>query len=391
MENVKDLSIGIIHNSYLKKGGEDRVAESEYDLLKANHFKVHRLKFGNPKGKLRQLFAFTISPFNVFSFIECCKWLKQNKINVLHIHNWFFTASPSVIWAARYCKVPVVMTMHNYRMICPSGTLIFNGKPYFNSLTHGFPWLAVRDGVYRSSWMLTLNLAFTIWLNSKIGTWKLVKTYIVLTEHSKAVLNSSHLKSIAGKLTTKPNFVKGIKVANHSKRQDNFLFVGRLSDEKGIRVLLSAFKNSAHKLTIIGDGPLQNVVERFTMANANVTYLGFKNRETINNELQSCSALIFPSILYETFGLIMIEAFALSTPVIASYCGSATIIVKNGYNGLHFEQSNADDLKEKLNEWSAFDETTKQRYRENSYESYLKHYTPETNLTQLINIYRAIV
>jgi glycosyltransferase involved in cell wall biosynthesis len=281
--------------------------------------------------------------------------------------------------------------MHNYRLICPSGTLVFNRKAYFESLNTDFSWDAIKKGVYRNSSILTFNLAFTVWLNKKIGTWKLVKYYIVLTEHSKTLIESSHLRALTNKLIVKANFVSGIKVNNTIPRQDNFLFAGRLSDEKGITFLLAAFKGSPHKLTIIGDGPLQNVVENFVKDNSNVTYLGFKDKETINDELYKCSALIFPSIWYETFGLIMIEAFAVSTPVIASYCGSSSIIVKHGYNGLHFEQSNIENLKEKLTEWSSFDDNVKEQYRKNAYNSYLQYYTPEKNIEQLIEIYKSAV
>ncbi|MDF2432942.1 MAG: hypothetical protein JWP44_2573, partial [Mucilaginibacter sp.] len=222
-------------------------------------------------------------------------------------------------------------------------------------------------------------------------TWKLVKYYIILTAHSKTVIESSHIRSLTDKLIVKANFVQRIKVNNSIPRQDNFLFVGRLSDEKGINFLLDAVKGSSYKLTIIGEGPLQNDIENFVKDNSNVTYLGFKDKETINYELQRCSALVFPSIWYETFGLIMIEAFALSTPVIASYCGSAGIIVKHGYNGLHFEPSNLEELKEKLTEWSSFDDNVKEQYRKNAYDTYLHHYTPEKNIKKLIEIYKSAI
>ncbi|MDF2430728.1 MAG: hypothetical protein JWP44_359 [Mucilaginibacter sp.] len=391
MTNAEDLNIGIIHNFYTKRGGEDQVAESEYKLLKANNFKVHLLKFKNPEGKLKQLFTYFFSVFNLFSFVKCYSWLKQNNIDILHVHNWFFTASPSIFWAARYCKVPVVVTLHNYRLICPSGTLVFNGKAYPDSLNSEFPWSAIKKGVYRNSTKLTFNLVFTVWLNKKIGTWKLVKYYIILTAHSKTLIESSHLRGITNKLIVKANFVSPIKVNNSIPRQDNFLFVGRLSDEKGINILLAAFKGSSYKLTIIGEGPLQSDVEDFVKDNSNVTYLGFKDKETINYELHKCTALIFPSIWYETFGLIMIEAFAVSTPVIASYSGSSSIIVKHGYNGLHFEPSNTDNLKEKLMEWSSFDDNVKEQYRKNAYDSYLQYYTPEKNIEQLVEIYKSAV
>ena len=389
--DIKQLNIGILHNTYLKKGGEDHVAEAEYQLLKNNGFKVHFLQFTNPNNSIKQLFVFLLAAFNPFSFIKCYRWLKQNNIGLLHVHNWFFAASPSVFWAAKLLKVPLVVTLHNYRMICPSGTFIFNGVPYYESMQVSFSWSAIKKGVYRNSAILTFNVAVVIWLNKVIGTWKFVKKYILLTGHSKGVIAGSHLKSLVPKLIIKPNFVDPIISDQKLKRSDHFLFVGRLSNEKGILLLLEAFQGSSHRLTIIGDGPLEKNVKEFAVKNSTITYLGFKDKITINRELQVCSALLFPSIWYETFGLILIEAFATSTPVIASYIGSASIIVKDGFNGLHFEASNTEGLKQKLDEWASFSETEKEYFRKNAYESYTENYTPEKNLEQLTDVYKAAI
>lgn len=389
MVNIKDLNIGIIHNAYLKKGGEDQVANNEYQLLLQHHLKVHFLKFKNPEGTLNQFFTFTNFPFNIYSFVKCYRWLKKNKINILHVHNWFFKASPSILWAARLCNVTVYITLHNYRMICPSATLTFNGTPFLKSLNNGFSWEAIKLGVYRNSSFLTFNLVLCNWLNNKFGTWKLAKNYIILTEHSKTVFENSYLKNLTNRFIIKPNFVPEQKQMNLQNRGDHFLFVGRLSVDKGVNLLLTAFENSKHKLTIIGEGPLQQKVEQFVQDHKNVTFLGFQNKEIINRELNLCSALIFPSVWYETFGLIMIEAFAASTPVIAGNCSSASIIIKDGYNGLHFENSNLQKLKDTLDRWSDFDLDEKNEYKENAYRTYLQDYTAEKNFALLMEIYQS--
>ena len=152
--------IGILHNTYLLRGGEDQVVEDECRLLKNNGYAVKLLLYKNPPGKIAQLFVYLISPFNPFSFFKTIRWLRENNIAVLHVHNWFFTASPAIFWAARWCKVPVVATLHNYRMICPSGTLTLNGRPYDKSLSTGFSWQSVRDGVYRNSSYFDIGFYF---------------------------------------------------------------------------------------------------------------------------------------------------------------------------------------------------------------------------------------
>ena len=390
MADVKKLNIGILHNTYTQKGGEDHVAESEYQLLKANGYNVFFLLFNNPGGSLKQLLIYLVSPFNVVSFIKCCRWLKRNRIDVLHVHNWFFAASPAVFWAARLCRVPVVATIHNYRMLCPSGTLIYNGNLYLSGLHNDFNPDAIKKGVYRNSRLLTAILAFTLWFNKRLGTWNIAKRYIVLTAHARELIAGSHLSSLSSKLVVKPNFVSAGTAVNRGGNS-SFLFAGRLSEEKGIRLLLEAFKGSAHQLTVIGDGPLKGEVEEFVKNNSNVRYLGFQNKASIEEELSRCSALIFPSIWYETFGLILIEAFAASTPVIASYYGSASVIVKDGYNGLHFEKAEAASLAAKLNEWAVLNEDVKAQYRSNAYSSYLQQYTPEKNLEKLAAVYQEAV
>lgn len=385
--DIAKSRIGIIHNSYLYRGGEDSVVEDEYRLMHNNGYNVKILKFKNPNNWLSQFIIYIISPFNVFSFFKCFFWIKKNKINVVHVHNWFYCASPSIFWAAKFQNVPVILTLHNYRLICPSATLSRSGTPYNKSLNTSFAWQGVKDAVYRDSKSITFILAFSLWINKKIGTWKIIDRYIVLTEHSKSVILNSHLSKLGEKLVVKPNFSNVADIDTTIKREDNFLFVGRLSHEKGINLLMEVFSSCSHKLSIIGDGPLVNEVSKFSEDHSNVTYLGFKSTEDINKELQKCTALIFPSIWYETFGLIITEAFSTATPVIAPNIGSASILIKHNYNGLHYELSNPEALEHQLNTWINFSEETKQKFRDQAYQSYLDYYTPERNIKLLTDIY----
>ena len=187
----------------------------------------------------------------------------------------------------------------------------------------------------------------------------------------------------------KPNFVTRASERKQGVQEDHFLYIGRLSQEKGVDFFLEAFSDSTYKLKIIGDGPLQSRVEKFVADNPNVSYLGFQNREVIERELSLCSAVIFPSICSETFGLVIIEAFASSTPVIASSIGGSGSIVKDRFNGLHFEKSNLHDLRSKLKLWTSLDESEKARYRTNAYNDYLQNYSPKTNIEQLLEIYES--
>lgn len=383
--------IGILHNFYLQKGGEDQVVENEIRLLRNNNFMVYFLEFRNSSKPLMQISNFVFSFFNFSSFLKCIKWIKCNKIDVLHIHNWFYEASPSVIWAAWLCKVPVIMTLHNFRLICPSGNLVHENAPFMSSLNTVFPWEAVRKGVYRNSIILTFILAFNVWINKKLGTWNLISRFIILTQHTREIIQKSRMIIEPQKFIIKPNFIFKTVKEPVNYREDHFLYVGRLSEDKGLNILLEVFSQSPHELVIIGTGPLQNKVEEFIKKNPNVSYKGFREKEAIENEMLKCSALIFPSISCETFGMVIIEAFALRTPVIASNLGGASIIVKDEYNGLHIEGLGPAAVKDKLDKWASLGAATKEKYYKNAYTSYLQYYSPEKNLEQLIKAYQSVI
>jgi glycosyltransferase involved in cell wall biosynthesis len=175
------------------------------------------------------------------------------------------------------------------------------------------------------------------------------------------------------------------------KRGRHFLFIGRLSEEKGIYVLLKAFENSPHELFIAGVGPLMNIIEETCSLYSNIKYVGKLDKETVKEAMSSCTALIFPSICYETFGLVITEAFSNGCPVIASDIGSPTELVQEGVNGVHFIAGDKESLRNRLEFWQNLGETEKEQYRNNCILSYKKLYTPENNRKQLLSIYNSVM
>jgi glycosyltransferase involved in cell wall biosynthesis len=176
------------------------------------------------------------------------------------------------------------------------------------------------------------------------------------------------------------------------KRQpDFFLFIGRLSEEKGINCLLDALISTELKLKIGGNGPLIGIVQDISEKYSNIQYLGNLDREQVQQYMQESTALIFPSIWYETFGLVIIEAFSLGLPVIAGNLGAMSSMIKDGYNGLLFEAGNSADLQAKLIEWHNKSQKEKELFSKNAYQTYLENYTPEKNLSQLMAIYNSVI
>ncbi len=210
------MKVLLIHTCYTERGGEDAVFESENSLLAYKNVEVETLLFNNDRYVLMNLL---LAPFNIVSYYRVIEKIKQYRPDVIHVHNWHFAASPSIIWAAKRCKVPVVLTLHNYRMLCPSGILFHQGELYFDSLTGGFPWKAVQKKVYRNSAVLTFWLSVTIRLHKRLGTWSKVDHFITLTEFARQIFLQSDIGIKSEKISVKPNFVKLQSPHQHPKKE----------------------------------------------------------------------------------------------------------------------------------------------------------------------------
>ena len=254
------MKILIIHTYYHIRGGEDQVFERELTLLSSN-YEIQKLVFKNNTG-IKGLFQF----FKLFNNNNSNKIVEDLildfKPDIVHIHNLHFAAGLGIINTIKKYNVPLVMTLHNYRLLCPSGTLYFKNKLFLNSLNGKFPFAAVLNKVYKNSIVLSAWLGFVTYYFNLIKLFDKVDCYIVLTEFSKSIINQSGFRVDKNKIKIKPHFVEN-KIFSDLPKADFFLFVGRLSEEKGIDVLLSAFKSSNNKVVIVGNGPLKKDVEEY--------------------------------------------------------------------------------------------------------------------------------
>ncbi|MEP7142930.1 MAG: glycosyltransferase [Ferruginibacter sp.] len=383
----KSTRLLIIHTKYAERGGECSVVQNEVILLKKNGFQVKELYFDNRKSKLLNILSMA---FNIISFFRVLIVCLRYKPALVHIHNTHFAGSPSIIRAIKILKIPVVKTLHSYRLLCPSGSLFFRGKLYLKSLNVSFPWQAIKEKVYRNSLLLTFWLSLSNWFNRKTGTWKKIDKYFVFSEQGRQLFLNSNLGITDSQVIIKPNFSK--KNAEPSvKRGDNFLYIGRLSQEKGIGILLDAFIQNGLPLTIIGDGPYNSEVKKAIRQNPLIEWKGYQTSEVINQELKKCAALIFPSICYEGMPVSIIEAFAASTPVIASRLGVMEKMVRHNHNGLLFEAGNADDLNMQLLKWDNCTKEEKNNLSKNAMKEYEDKYTPEKNIRILLSVYDTLI
>lgn len=381
------MKILYIHNQYLYKGGEDIVFETESTLMKQYGHEVKTLIFDNKNlNTLRKkIFTGLMTLFNFSSAKILHQTILAFQPDIIHVHNFFPIASPSIFFVAKKYNIPIIMTLHNYRLICPSATLYRQNTICEICTKKTFAYPAVIHGCYRKSKVQTFLLISMSFFHTVIHTWqRKVTHYIALTHFEKNKYLQSSLKLTSAQITIKPNFV-----ADHNsliQKEDYFLYLGRLSEEKGINTLIEAFKDSSYGLHIIGTGPLVEQVWTTANASTNIHYLGFQNKEFILESLKKAKALIFPSSCYETFGMSVIEAFSTATPVICSDHGAPAELIEHMKNGLYFQSGNSIDLKQKL-DW--INTHPEQHYQLclNARQEYEAKYTPENNYTMLMKIY----
>ncbi len=386
------MKILLVHNLYKQAGGEDSVFRAERDLLRNQGHKVEELLYDNSviRSFTDKLRSGLKALYNPTSAQDITGKIRDFQPDVMHVHNFLPLVSPSIFFAAKRGNVPVVLTLHNYRLICPSATLFYDGQIYEKSIHSFFPWDAIWKGVYRNSRIQTAVVASMTAIHSVLGTWRnKIDCYIMLSQFAKDKIQSSNLSIPAGKVMVKSNFTADCGEGK-AKRHKYFLFIGRLTEEKGIRTVLAAANLNNFKVVIVGDGPLRGLVENSCSLNTNLFYAGFQSKEIVIKYLKECWALIFPSIWYEGFPVTIVEAFSTGTPVIASDLGSMHEIIQHEENGLHVTPGDEHDLNLKMRQLYK-DELLHKKLSRNARLKYLTVYTPENNYYQLMRIYKKAI
>jgi glycosyltransferase involved in cell wall biosynthesis len=381
-----------VHNHYRLAGGEDQVFDAEYQLLQQHGHTVIRFEFDNrhiaPNGYL-SVAANTIWNRSIYKAVR--DLIKKERPDVAHFHNTFPMVSPSAYYAAAAEGVPVVQTLHNYRLFCPGATLFREGQVCEECLERRSPWRGVIHACYRNSRATTAVSAAMLAYHRAISTWEAaVDTYIALTEFARCKFIQAGLPP--GKVVVKPNFGKASSQVNAAPRQNYFLFVGRLSPEKGIRTLLSAWEcaGAGAKLKIAGDGPLAMDVKAAALRTPSIEWLGQKSNADVRSLMAAAMAVIVPSEWYEGFPCVVSEAYAEGTPVLASNIGALAELVVPGKTGLLFEAGNAGQLAEKFS-WACSHSEDLAAMGAHALHEFVVKYSPETNYRRLLSIYSRLV
>jgi glycosyltransferase involved in cell wall biosynthesis len=389
------LKIVIAHNAYRQPGGEDTVVRAEKALLlregnEVNEYHRHNdeIKSGSTCSDIA-LGLRTV--WSASSRNELHRLLKDWKPDIAHFHNTFPLISPAAYYACGELGVPVVQTLHNYRLFCAAGAFFRDGQVCEDCLTKN-RWQAVRHACYRQSRSASATVATMLSFHHWYGTWtKLVDCYIAPSEFSRAKFIEAGLP--ASKLVVKPNFVLPDKGVGRELRE-YAVFIGRLSEEKGLRTLLQAWAqmNSCCALRVIGDGPLLNEIrsEITRSGLSNVRLEGHLPREESLKILHGAKVLIAPANCYETFAMTIAEAYACGTPVIASRLGAMQEIVVDGRTGLHVTPGDPHDLARKV-DWAWTHPAEMREMGANARAEYEAKYTAERNYKMLMDVYQQAI
>ena len=375
-----------VHNNYLYAGGEDVVVESEKHMLSARGHEVQL--FGKNNKEIEEYSAFQKLSLlwntagSDASYRETLKALQTFHPDICHVHNFFPLISPSVFRACDQMHIPVVQTLHNYRLLCVNAYLFRDGHVCEECVGKS-TYHSLQYGCYHDSRIQSLAVAHMIESNRSNGTWNgKVDAYICLSEFSRAKFIEGGLPP--EKLFLKSNFVPtdpGFSVSSNGLP----LFVGRLDEMKGIRVLLQASKLLPNvKFNVAGSGPFKEEV----VSASTIEYLGQLTRNEVLQQMKNASMVVYPSVLYETFGLTLIEAFACGKPVIAGRIGAVGDIVADMKTGLLFEPGNSEDLASKLS-WAISHPSEMGAMGRAARKTFEEHYTADANYTTLMEIYAA--
>ena len=377
-----------VHNSYRQRGGEDAVVAADAQLLGSAGHDVTQYIVPNPVGSIETIMRLGFSLWNPAAGRRFRSQLQAARPDVVHIHNTWFSITPSAAYEARRARVPVVMTLHNYRLGCATGQFFRDGTHCTDCL-NGSALNGLLHRCYQDSFAASAFAAGNTGIHRKLGTWtKNVDLFLCLTEFAKARFIEAGIPE--DKLRVRHNCVGDPdERAVPASKSRQFAYIGRLASEKGVRGLLEAWRLAGlqdYELLVVGDGPEREALE--AMRVPGVRFTGPVEREAVLETLRSVRCLVLPSLWFEGEPMIVIEALAVGTPVLASDVGGIPELLGHGSAGwltkagdVHAWRRSLQHLRDNP------DIDTKARAAR---DMYLEHHTPLEGLQSLVSSYESL-
>lgn len=376
-----------VHTRYREAGGEDRVVDDELALLRAADVGVERVIFDNTmideSSALGRVRAGAAAIWSSEAAKRVGIAINSFKPDVVHVHNTFVMGSPSVFWAASHSAVPVVHTVHNYRLVCPVATCFRDGHSCTDCVGRPLALPGVIHACVRDSRPQSAVVAATLATHRALGTWhRKVDRYLALTEFQRSLLVRGGLP--ARRIGVVPNFLEP-DPGMHDYERTGLLYLGRLSPEKGIDTLTTAASLGSQTIRVAGDGPADDVV-RTASASNKVVALGRLSAADASRAVASSIALVVPSVCFEGFPMVVLEAYASGTPVIASRIGSLAEVVEDGVTGRLVPPGDANALAEMM-AWADSHRPEMRAMGANARRRYEERYRGMQHLRSLMDAY----
>ena len=390
------LHIMMLHNKYQIPGGEDVSTKTELALLKQAGHQVTLIEENNNKilgfSQLQKLKLLINSSWDYEQHRRIKYLIKDLKPNLLHVQNFFPLFSPSVHSAGQSLNIPTIQHLRNFRLGCLNAYLFREGK-ICEVCVKKNPWRGILNRCYQNSFAASLGIWNMITYNRFRKTWLQDVSAFIAPSHF-AAQKFIEIGIPENRLFVKPNVthdpLDGQSITPLPEHP-NFLFIGRLSPEKGVKTLLQAWEKLAEidwKLNIIGNGQQKEELEIYVKEHNlhNVNFQGYQSRDQVFAEIQKSTVVVVPSQWYETFGRVVIEAFACGRSVIVSNLGALIELVTEGKTGFLVNPTDIDAWVERLN-WYGKNNLDVSRMNQKCRQNYLEKYTLAQNYKQLINIY----
>ena len=405
------MRVLLINNYHYLRGGAERAYFDLGELLESRGHEVAYFSTQNPRNRETKYSSYFVrdydlrGDYNIIQKLKIAlrmiynreakvkleKLIKDFRPDVVHLHNIYHHLSPSVIKVARKRNLPVVMSLHDYKLICPNYKMFRQGKicrkclggKYYNCLRYK----CAQDSRLKS----LISTLEAYWQERVLKIYEKVDLFISPSQHLKKRFTQAGYRE--EKIRVLPHFLESGEIFSQSESggENYFLYLGRLSPEKGVEKLLLALSETEDLyLKIAGEGSEEEKLRKIAQEknlSSRVEFLGYKDKKDLNDLIKRAGAVVFPSVWEEVFGYAILESLALGKPVIASRVGAIPEIIKNGYNGYLFESGDILDLREKLIETSLKDT---EKLEKNALES-IQKYNSKDYATEIESLYREVM